>query len=197
MKVITLSREYCAGGHSIARAAAAKLGIEIYDKDIIRAMAAESSVDADKLEKSGEELTGMDSFIRSITPISYDQKEYLFELQKKVVLELASKGPCIILGRCADVFLPEAGIDCLNVFVYSDPIHKAVRCGELIGSKDTAVIAKELKKTERARRQYYEHFTGQTFGDVHNYDLALNSGALGYDRCVEIICDAARDCSGR
>ena len=193
MKIVTVSREYGAGGNAIARAVAKALGVEVYDRDIIASTAAQSQLEESQIEREGEEISTAETILRSITPISYEQKDYIFETQKKVVLELASKGPCVIIGRCADVILREAGIESLNVYVYADEAHRAGRVGEYIGSSEPAEIARAMRKKDRARRAYYEHYTDQEWGDCHNYDLALNSGTLGFDACVRYICEAARD----
>ena len=192
MKIVTISREYGAGGHSIALAAAKALGVEVYDKDIIAATAKASSLEPSQIEREGEEISTAETILRSITPISYEQKDLIFETQKQIVLELAGKGPCVIIGRCADVILRQAGIDSLNVFVYADEAHRAARVGELIHSDEPAAIRRVMKKKDRARRAYYEHYTDQEWGDCHNYDLVLNSGTLGYEECVRIVCEAAR-----
>ena len=193
MSIITISREYGAGGHSIARRVAQELGIEIYDRDIIRNTARDSGLDSGTVEREEEEISRANAFLRLITPAAYvDQRETIHEIERKVMLMLASKGPCIILGRCADAVLDEANIDCLNVFIYADELHRAPRISELIGSKNPTEIQKAIKRTDAARRSYYQQFTGRHWGDYRNYNLMLDSGALGYDACVKLICDAAK-----
>ncbi len=191
MKIVTVSREYGAGGNAIARAAAKALGVEVYDRDIIARTAAESSLEPSQIEREGEEISTAEAILRNITPISYEQKDYIFETQREVVLDFARKGPCVIIGRCADVILREEGIDSLNVYIYADPEHRAERVAEYIHSQDHVEIQRAMKKKDRARRAYYEHYTDQEWGDCHNYDLALNSGTLGFDECVRYICEAA------
>lgn len=191
--IITISREYGAGGHSIGQRVAKELGIEFYDKDIIRGVVKESGLDTDAIEKAEEEISRTDAFLRWITPSSYvDQHESIHTFEKRVILSLAQKGPCVILGRCADVILEEAGIDCLNVFIYGDQLHRAARVGELIGSNNPTEIQKRMKRTDLARRSYYQQTTSKRWGDCANYNLALDSGFLGYDCCVNLICQAAR-----
>ena len=102
------------------------------------------------------------------------------------------KGPCVILGRCADDILEKAGIPSLNVFLYASEIHRAVRIGELIGSRNPTEIQKKMQRTDAARRAYYEQFTEKKWGDSRNYTLSLDTGTLGYDTVVKLICDAAR-----
>ena len=192
MKIITISREFGAGGHTIGMKVAEELGIELYDKDIIRATAAETNLDYAQVQKVEEGISKAESFIRHITPISFEYKDYLFEAQKKVILELASKGPCVLVGRCAEIILKEAGIPALDVFLYaSEEFRREWAKGELkTGSNEEAL--KYLKKKERERRAYYEAYTDYHFGDRHNYDLMLDSGELGYDICTKLIVALAK-----
>ena len=191
--IITISRDYGAGGHTIAKRVAHKLGIEIYDRDIIRSAVKDSGLDTSVIEREEEEISRTDSFLRMITPAAYvDRREAIHEIECKAILTLASKGPCVIIGRCADAILDKANIDSLNVFIYADDIHRAACVSELIGSKNPSDIQKAMKKTDAARRSYYQQFAGRHWGDYHNYNLMLDSGLLGYDTCVKLICEAAR-----
>ena len=192
MKIITISREYGAGGHTIGRSVAEKLGIEIYDKDIITETAKTSGIDIDYIAETEETLTRGESFLRRITPISYEQKDMIFEVEKEVILKLASAGPCIVLGRCADVILREAGYDTLNVFLYASEEDRYERVGQLINSFNTAEIAKAIKRVDYSRHAYYKYFTDKQWGKCENYDLMLNTAALGTDLCVELICKAVQ-----
>lgn len=192
MKVITISREYGAGGHSIGRRVAQELGIEFYDKDILRETAKAAGIDISNVESEEEQISLAQSIIRSITPVSYDPKEAIYEIQQKVIADIAAKGSCVILGRLADFILEEAGIDSLDVFIYADDLHRAKRVGELLNTDNISEIQKKMKKMDRARHAYYTHFTGKRWDDCHNFDLTLNSGALGYDTCVKLICEAAK-----
>ena len=191
--IITISREYGAGGHSIASRVARELGIEVYDKDIIRNTVKDSGLDQGIVEREEEEISRADAFLRMITPAAYvDRREAIHEIERKVILMLASKGPCVIIGRCADVILNEANVDSLNVFIYADVLHRAARVSELIDSKNPGEIQKAMKRHDAARHSYYQQFTGKRWGDCRNYHLALDTGLLGYDTCVQLICDAAR-----
>ena len=193
MSIITISREYGAGGHSIGRRVAKELGIEIYDKDIIRNTVKESGLDASVIRKSEEELSRTDSILRMISPSAYiDQHETIHNIERRVILMLAQKGNCVLLGRCADQILEEANIEALNVFIYADDLHRAARVSELIDSKNPTEIQRAMKKTDAARHTYYQQFAGKRWGDSKNYNLSLDSGLLGYDTCVKLICEAAR-----
>ena len=195
--IITISREYGAGGHSIAKRVAQELGIEIYDRDIIRNTAKDSGLDTGTVEREEEEISRADAFLRMIAPAAYvDRRDTIHEIECREILMLASKGPCVIIGRCADVILDEAGIESLNVFIYADELHRAVRASELLGTKNPSEIQKAMRRTDAARRNYYQQFSGRKWGDYNNYNLMLDSGLLGYDTCVKLICDAARGMQG-
>ena len=193
MSIITISREYGSGGHIIGRQVAAELGIEVYDRDIIRNTVRDSGLDAEVVAHEEEEISRADAIWRWITPAAYvDRREAIHEIERKVILMLARKGPCVIIGRCADAILEEANVDSLNVFIYANEIHRAVRVSELINSKNASEIQRVMKRTDSARHAYYQNFTGRRWGEVKNYNMSLDSGMLGYDTCVKLICEAAR-----
>lgn len=191
--IITISREYGAGGHSIGKGVAEALGVTFYDRDIIKAAAKESGEEMPNIERVEEELTRTGIIMRMIAPNAYrDQHDNIHSIEHSIILDLASKGTCVILGRCADDIMEKANIPSLNVFLYASDIHRAVRVSQLIGSTDPNVIQKKMQKTDAARRSYYEQFTGKRWGDSRNYTLSLDTGVLGYDTCIQLICDAAR-----
>ena len=191
MKVITISREYGAGGHSIGTKVAKKLGIEFYDKDIIKETAQALGMSPEKIAASDEQITKGDSFIRAITPISFDYKDTIFNYEKDFIIKTASMGPCVILGRCAGEILKEQNIDCLNVYLFADTAHLTKRIGEILGTDDPGTISKEMKKQSASREAYFTYYTGKHLNDAKNWHIALDTGILGYDACVELICKAA------
>lgn len=197
MRVITLSREYGAGGHSIGNKVADKLGIPFYDKDIIRAAVKATGFDPDLVEDEGEEMSRLESFMTTLGNLSSnyysDSHEKLRLIQEAVITDFAKKGPCVILGRCADNVLLNAGIECFNVYIYADELHRAKRVAELIGSDDPALIKRAMLKKDTARHNYYNRFTGKKWGFADNYHLSLDSGFLGYEKCADIIVDIAKN----
>lgn len=197
-KVITISREYGAGGHSIGTKVAETLGIPFYDRDIVRATVEESGFEKKLIEKEEEDRSTGDDIWKKISSISSsyfnDSQDAIHEIQKAIIIKMAQKGPCVILGRCADVILKEAEIDTLNVFIHADELHRGVRVTELTGTKNATEIQKMLSKRDRARHNYYNHYSnGRKWGDSHNYDMTLDSGKLGYDLCVKLIVEAASE----
>ncbi len=191
--IITISREYGAGGHTVGRRVAEELGIEFYDQDIIKAAMEESGMDMSEVERTEEEISRAGAFLRLISPAAYiDQQDNLHTIEQRIILELALKGPCVILGRCANDILAKANIPSLDVFLYASDIHRAARISSLIGSSNPTEIKRKMQKTDAARRAFYEQFTGKKWGDSRNYTLSLDTGLLGYDTCVQLICEAAR-----
>ena len=195
-KIITISREYGAGGHSIGKGVAEALGIPFYDRDIVRETAKASGFDPELIEDEGEDISKTDSILKSICSASStyyrDTQEAIHDVQKAIILRFAQAGPCVILGRCADEILREAGIESINVFIHADDIHRAVRVSELIGSTNATEIQRMMAKKDSSRHTYYSRYTGKKWGDSHNYHLVLDSGKLGYSLCAKLIIEAAK-----
>lgn len=194
-QVITISREYGAGGHTIGKRVAQELGLEIYDKDIVRETVKASGFDTETVQHEEEEVSKTGSFLKSILSSSAyypNTQDAIHDFQKAVILRFAQAGPCVILGRCADEILRTSGIPCLNVFIHASDIHRVERVRELTGETNPTELQRIMAKKDALRRNYYVHYTGKQWGDSHNFHLSLDSGVLGYDLCVELIVAAAR-----
>ena len=191
--IITINRDVGAGGHTVGQLVAKELGIEFYDRDIIKAAVKASGLDPEEVAQAEEEMTAASRFLRIISPASYMDEHYaIHSIEMRFIIELAMKESCVILGRCADDILEKAGIPCLNVFLHASTIHRAKRVGELIGSSDPTVIQKKMQKSTAARRAYYEQFTGKKWGDSRNYTLCLDTGFLGFESAAQLIVEAVR-----
>ena len=191
MKVITISREYGAGGHTIGRQVAERLGIEFYDRDIILNTARESGLDIEQIMQEEEVMRKRDSILRAIRPAAFDVKDTVFEYERRAIIKLALQGPCVILGRCANTVLDEVKIDHTSVFLYADEEDRLPRVKELIETDDTEQARRIIRKIDSGRHAYFECYTGRRWGDLHEYDLSLNTGSLGIDTCIELVCKAA------
>lgn len=187
-KIITISREFGSGGRFIGEETAKKLGFAYYDKDIIAKTAEQTGLAKEYIEKTGEYspsknflsyfLAGRDHSGQSI-------EDYVFSAQRKIILEVAEKEPCVIIGRCADYILRNRK-DCLNVFIYGDKPEKSERIQKLYG-KTSDEAEKLLVEIDKKRSLNYNYYTDRIWGRIQNYSLALNSSQLGYDKCIEII----------
>lgn len=191
-RIITISREFGSGGRTIGKMAAEKLGIPYYDKDLVKKVAVETGFDESYIEKQGEDAPSNSIFgyafaargmNGAMNGMSAD--DFLWVIQRNVILDLAEKGPCVIVGRCADYILKER-TDCLNVFVHAAAETRAERIVRLYGETEKSP-AKRLEEKDKKREVYYKYYTGQVWGMAKNYAISLDSGKLGLDRCVELI----------
>ena len=191
-RVITIGREYGAGGHSIGQRVAKELDIPFYDRDIIRQTAEVSGYTPEMVEAAGEDTSRTGAILSAISSSVFysDPQNAIHDFQAAVMLRFAKEGPCVLLGRCADDVMRRAGIPSLDVFIYADEIHRAMRVRELIHSDDATEIQRTMAKRDSSRHTYYTRYSGKRWGDRRNYDLILNSGAFGYDLCTKLICEA-------
>ncbi len=191
--VITISREFGAGGRSIAKSVSEKLGIPFFDKDFVKQTAAESGYSVEDVEREGEDLSLKSKFLDNIlnNAASYQSShDAIYDAQKDLVLKLAQKD-CILVGRCSNIILQEAGIPSLDVFLYADQDARIEHVKEL-GLNGEEDAKKCVLKTDSQRATYYKTYTKHTLGDYHDYDLSLDTGVVGYDKCVDLIVELAQ-----
>lgn len=194
--IITISRQFGSGGRSIAKAVAEKLGYDYYDSELVERVAEETGFSADYIADAGEYAPGrsiLSYAFSSATPhagAAMNATDYLWATQCRIIMELAEKGNCVIVGRCADYILRDRE-DCLNVFIYADTDYKAKRIVELYGVTDKSP-EKRLADKDGKRRVNYKYYTGREWGVAENYHISLNSGYFGNDKCAEIIADLAK-----
>ena len=186
--VITISREFGSGGRTIGKTVAEKLGIPCYDNELIQKIAEESGFKADYIKEAGEYAPG--GFLASAFSHrnnGTNNTDYLWEIQYNIITDLAQKGPCVIVGRCADYIL-RGKADCLRVFVHADMEFRAERIVKVYGERDESP-EQRLKDKDKRRAAYYRFYTDMKWGDARNYDVALNSGTIGIEKCADLIRD--------
>ena len=188
--VITMAREYASGGSEIAQAVADKLGIPLYNKELITLAAKKSGLTEEAIAASENQRSGSLIYSLYMMGNTMPLADQVYILQSNVIKELAAKGPCVILGRCGDYVLRERK-DVLRVFVYAPKEWRLeyAKTNPLVKAKDEKGIKDEVEKTDRNRSAYYNYYTQNRWGDAHNYDLAINA-ALGRETCVKMILDA-------
>ena len=191
-RIITISREFGSGGRSIGKEVAKQLGIAYYDKDLVKKVAVETGFNEQYIEEKGEyaPVKNWLSFVFSGAMSEMSAQDFLWAIQYKVIMELAEKEPCVIVGRCADYILRDR-TDCLNVFIHADMAARAERIVRLYGQSEVEP-EKRLEDKDKRRKIYYKHYTEQDWGMAQNYDICLNSAAIGIDKCVSVIVDLAR-----
>ena len=194
--IITISREFGSGGRSIGRAVAEKLGYAFYDGELVKEVAQRSGFSPEFIEESGEYANARSSLLFSLATAnqrmvdSLSVYDKLYIEQSMVIEELARKGNCVIVGRCSDYILRD-NESFLHIFIHADMESRAKRVIERYGANEKA-IEKRLEDKDKKRMVYYKNYTGRAWGVAKNYDLCLNSGVLGEERCVELIVDAVK-----
>ena len=186
-RVITISREFGSGGRTVGKQTAKLLGIPCYDQEVIEKVAQESGFAKEYIKERGEYTPYGGWFAQALTGRSArgtSPQDDLWVIQRKVILELAQK-PCVIVGRCADYILRDEA-DLLKAFIYADMEKRADRIVRLYGETEEAPI-KRLKDKDKRRAAYYNFYTDTQWGSVHSYHISLDSGALGIDKCSEIL----------
>ena len=189
--VITMAREYASGGSEIAQAVADKLGIPLYNKELITLAAKKSGLTEEAIAASENQRSGSLIYSLYMMGNTMPLADQVYILQSNVIKELAAEGPCVILGRCGDYVLRDRK-DVLRVFIYA-PVEwrrELAKTDPLVKAHDEKGIKEEIEKTDRNRAAYYNYYTQNRWGDAHNYDLAINA-ALGRETCVKMILDAA------
>ena len=185
--IITISREFGSGGRTIGKAVAQKLGIPCYDAELITEMAKQSGFAEDYVREAGEYAPGglLNSMVTSRAG-GPTNEDILWQIQCNMVAQLAKKGPCVIVGRCGDYILRDRP-DVLKVFVHADMAFRAKRIVEVYGQREESP-EQRLKDKDKRRSTYYRFYTGRKWGQLDTYDLMLNSGVLGIEKCTELIC---------
>ena len=197
--IITISREFGSGGRLIGERLARQLGIQFYDKDIIRMTSEKSGLSPEFIENNEERVNR--SYLFNIATAAYPDFKFVpqydipmndktFIAQTTVIKELAEASSCVIVGRCADYILRNQK-HLLRVFVRSEPEDRIRRIAKDYELASEAAESK-IKKNDKNRANFYKHYSGNNWGSMKNYDLMINTSFVGVDGAVEIIKSALR-----
>lgn len=186
-KIITISRQFGTGGREIGEMVAKRLGVEVYDKYIIEHVAEQSGFEKNLVQSALQESSPRKYASRKFKINGLNIDELLYIEEKRIIKDLASKGPCVFIGRCSDYILKDEK-DVMHVFIYGDLKVRANRVskGNYEGRDNPEKI---LKEKDNKRASNYAHFTGRTWGEPTNYDLMINSSKLTPEECVDLIID--------
>ncbi len=191
-KIITISREFGSGGRSVGRKVAEKLGIPFYDKELVDQVALESGFAPKYVEENGEHSPGKSMFSYAFASqgvpgimSGLSTADFLWNIQCNVIMQLAEKGPCVIVGRNADYILKDRS-DCLHAFIHADKEFRADRIVRLYGESEKSPESR-LNEKDKRRRVNYQHYTGRTWGESRNYDICLSTSRLGVEACADLI----------
>ena len=183
-RIITISREFGSGGRFIGEEVAKKLGIKYYGKEIIGQIAKESGLAPEYIKENAELSPKKGIFAYAFTGRDITGKsveDMVYEAQRKVILDLAEKEPCVIIGRNADYILKDRD-DVLNVYIHGDMPEKIQRICKLHNTSEADAV-KMINDIDKRRMTNYNFYTDQKWGKAANYTLCLNSSQLGYDKC--------------
>ena len=187
--VITISREYGSGGRFIGRIVSQKLGIKLYDKELLELVANDSGYSKEYLDTLDEKPS--DRFLSAIAsnlgssfsglPIS----EQIMLKTFGAIRALAESESCVIIGRCSDYVLRDYD-NVINIFIYSSMENRVRKVVDYY-NVDEKDVKKIINRIDKQRATYYEQNTDRSWGDVHNYDLAIDSSLLGAEKTAELI----------
>lgn len=189
-KIITISREFGSGVRFIGEEIAKKLGICYYDKNIIEQIAKKSGLSPKFIEEKAELSPGKGLFSYVFTGRDLSGKsieDIVYEEQRKVILSIAEKEDCVIIGRNADYILKDRQ-DVFNVFIHGNLPEKTERICRLYNVREQEAV-KMMQDVDKRRSANYNFYTEQKWGMARNYALSLNSSELGYELCEKIIMD--------
>ena len=196
--VITISRQYGAGGRELAGILAEKLGVKLYDRQLVHLAAAKLGIH----DLSEDELLEMENTVKplSMSFIPFhsfgthmgESSQGMFMSESAVIRKIAEDGPCIFLGRCADYALRNND-NHFDIFVCADDDYREKRGQTVYEGKSL----KELNRENEKRARYYNYYTGKQWGHCESYDLCINAGRLGHEAATKLIADYARQVMGQ
>lgn len=193
--IINVGRQFGSGGRLVALALGRKLGIPVYDQELIAKAAEQSGFSKELFANSDEKrnLLALSSFIVDVGRFgsvdNYMSDNQLFVIQSNVIRSLADKGPAIFIGRCSDYILRDR--KCLDVFVTATDEVRIKRIAERMNITPEQADSL-MRKKDRTRETYYNYYTFGNWGVASNYDLCVDSSVLGIEGTADMIIDFCR-----
>lgn len=199
--IITIARQYGSGGREIGEKVAAKLGIKLYDKELIKEAASRGSLDEGVSEMADESAANSLLYTLAMgsnvlgTTMHFGYKmplnDKLFILQSEIIKECAKDESCVIIGRCGDYVLRDEE-NLFRIFIYGDLDHRQARVAQRHPELKSSQVVDIINKTDKRRASYYNFYTGNKWGKYDHYDIAINSSTLGIDGAAELICASVK-----
>lgn len=193
--VITIARGYGSGGRTLGKLLAEELGVNCYDRELLRMASEESGINEALFGEVDEKVKNMPLFGISkkiykgeIFPPESDEfvsGDNLFNYQAKCIKELAKTESCVIIGRCADYILKDEA-HVIKLFFYAPKEDCIARVKSQNGGTEKEII-KKIEKTDKYRSDYYKYHTGRNWNDARNYDFCLNTSSMSYDKLVQVV----------
>lgn len=195
--IITIGRQFGSGGHEVGKRLADRLGIPLYDRNLIQMAAKELGVSMDAAEEVNETIVGRflsgyvvnmgdyTSYVSNMETENAPLSDQLFKVQSEMIRFLADKQPCIIIGRCADYIL-EDDHPCISAFIYAE-IEDRIRRIMRIYNLNESEAWEKIKKVDRERKLYYEARTGSTWGSIESHQMLFNMSMLEISDVVDVL----------
>ena len=204
--IITIGRQFGSGGREIGQKLAENFGIKYYDKELLSRAAKDSGFCEEMIQNHDERPTN--SFLYNLVMDTYSFgynssfvdmpiSHKVFLAQFDTIKKIASEGPCVIVGRCADYALQDYQ-NCLNIFIQSDEKFKVKYIMNRFDDITTEQKAIDMmNKKDKQRQSYYNYYTSKKWGRADNYELSINSSILGIDGTVKLITQFVEDFENR
>lgn len=187
--IITIAREYGSGGRYIGKLVAEKLGIKLYDKEFVEEISKDTGFSAEYIESNEQKRTVLDN-VNGGYYVGLNNADELFIKESNLIKELAEKESCVIVGRCADFILKEKE-NVFKIFINNTMENKIKRATEFYGmNKEKA--KKEISRINKLRANHYKYYTDKDWREPSNYDICINSDAVGIENAVELICNSIK-----
>ncbi|MDF2887601.1 MAG: cytidylate kinase [Lacrimispora sp.] len=185
---ITITREFGSLGRSIAKELSRVLGVEFFDRDIVEEVANKLNLPVSTV--SNEEEKSRYSFLPRMFPLGTDEEymqDIIFDVQKDIILDLAKKSSCILVGRCSD-FLLEKQKNNINIFIYASYEKRLANCVETLGMTE-AEAKRLILSVDKARNAYHKKYAGYLPGDPEHKQLMIDSSLLGVTGTAQLIAE--------
>lgn len=193
--VITIARGYGSGGRTLGKLLAKELGINCYDRELIRMASDESGINEalfgevdEKLKKSPLFRIVKKTYHGEIFPPDsgeFVSDDNLFNYQAKVIKQVAEEESCVIIGRCADYILKDYD-HVISLYFYA-PREDCIKRVQDISSEPVKEIEKKIDRIDKYRADYYKYYTGKDWNDARNYDFCLNTTSMSYEKLIEVV----------
>ncbi len=195
--VVCIGRQYDSGGREIGQKLTQRLGVTCYDKLLIQRAAREAGLTEAIVAEEDERSIGLGAMVSgnpfadsaSLGRAFYSEEERVFAVESKAIEEIASKGSCVVIGRCASSILRDAGCNVLSVFIYADDDDRARRIAQRNSLSEKAARRK-AEKVDRMRKKYFDFYSDTPWGEPDSYDLMISSSRYGIDGTADVIAKA-------
>ena len=191
---VVIDREYGSGAREVARILSEKLGMEFYDGNLLVLAGREYGIDVATLQDYDEKgvgsvLSDLAMVRNSVYGSTVNEEPYqAFSALSRLVQQLVAKGPCIFLGRCtAQILKTEARVPFVHAFVYASRMEDRIERARKVDGVENSRIEAYIRRKDNQRKNYNKFFSDKVWGDPKNYDLMLNTSALGYEAAAEAI----------